>query len=164
MSKALTTVTSNPPASGGVTVQQEFVTFRLDRQLFGISVLAVQDVMRYQTIAHIPLAPDVIAGALNVRGRVATAYNMRRRLGLADYDHPEKIMMVVVDFQHELFALMVDAVGDVLSFPMSSFEKAPGNMDPSWRMLAAGVFKLDSELLVILDVSNVINLMVKEVV
>lgn len=162
MSKALATVGASLPAGTASNARQEFVTMRLAGQLFGISVLAVQDVMNHQPIAPIPLAPHVIAGSLNVRGRIVTAYNMRRRLGLEEFAHLEKIMMVVVDFQHELFALMVDAVGDVMSLPMSDFEKVPANMDASWRALAAGVFKLEKELLVILDVANVINLPAKE--
>lgn len=158
MSGALTTLTSTLPAGTASAAQQEFVTMRLGQQLFGISVLAVQDVMRHQHIAPIPLAQDVIAGSLNVRGRIVTAYNMRRRLGMDAYPDPKNIMMVVVDYQHELFALMVDAVGDVLSLQMNRFEKVPANMDGSWRALAAGVFKLEKELLVILDVAHVINL------
>lgn len=163
MSNALTTLNANLPANTTSVAMQEFVTMRLGNQLFGISVLAVQDVMRYQHIAPIPLAPGVIAGSLNVRGRIVTAYDMRERLGLGDYPNPESIMMVVVDYQHELFALMIDAVGDVLSLPMNRFEKVPANMDPAWRALAAGVFKLEKELLVILDVAHVINLKGKEV-
>ncbi len=162
MAGALTTLNAQLPAGTSSVAQQEFVTLRLGNQLFGISVLAVQDVMRYQPIAPVPLAKDVIAGSLNVRGRIVTAFDMRRRLGMGEYPEPQKIMMVVADFQHELFALMVDAVGDVLSLPMSSFEKVPANMDPGWRAVAAGVFKLEKELLVILDVANVINLSGKE--
>ena len=161
MAGALTTVTSTLPTTS-MAAQQEFVTIRLGDQLFGISVLAVQDVMRYQPIAFIPLASDVIAGSLNVRGRIVTAFNMRQRLGMETYPNLESIMMVVVDFQHELFALMVDSVGDVLSLPMNRFEKTPANIDANWRSVAAGVFKLDTELLVILDVANVINLAAKE--
>lgn len=162
MSGALTTLTSSLPAGTASATQQEFVTMRLGQQLFGISVLAVQDVMRHQHIAPIPLAQDVIAGSLNVRGRIVTAYNMRRRLGMDAYPDPKNIMMVVVDYQHELFALMVDAVGDVLSLQMNRFEKIPSNMDAGWRALAAGVFKLEKELLVILDVAHVINLKAKD--
>lgn len=162
MSQALTVVNETPPATTMSSVQQQFVTLRLGEQLFGISVLAVQDVMRYQAIASIPLAPEVIAGSLNVRGRIVTAYDMRCRMGFEPFTKPEDIMMVVVDFKHELFALMVDAVGDVLSLSMNDFEKVPANMDADWRSMAAGVFKLEKELLVILDVANVIQLPTKE--
>lgn len=158
MSKALTTVTSAVPANVSNVASQEFVTFRLGNQLFGISVLAVQDVMRYQTIARIPLSPEVIAGSLNVRGRIVTAYDMRCRLGLPLFEAIENIMMVVVDFQHELFALMVDSVGDVLSLSMRDLEKTPNNIDAQWRALSAGVFKLEGDLLIVLDVAHVMNL------
>lgn len=160
MAGALTTTglnnfASSPSASSST---QEFVTMRLGTQLFGISVMAVQDVMRRQQIAHIPLAPEVVAGSLNVRGRIVTALNMRKRLAMPPFPEPDTIMKVVVDFQHELFALMVDAVGDVLALPMNKFEKVPANMDASWRSVAAGIFKLDHELLVILDVASVIGI------
>lgn len=162
MAGALTTLNASLPMNSASVATQQFVTMRLGNQLFGISVLAVQDVQRYQQIAPIPLAHDVIAGSLNVRGRIVTAYDMRKRLGLGAFPEPNSIMMVVVDFQHELFALMIDKVGDVLSLPMNRFEKVPANIDPAWRALAAGVFKLEKELLVILDVANVINLAGKE--
>lgn len=165
MAGALTTEVSTAvaPAATSSVATQEFVTMRIGGQLFGISVLAVRDVMRYQPIANIPLSPEVIEGSLNLRGRIVTAFNMRCRLGMGAYPDLEKIMMVVVDYQHELFALMVDAVGDVLSLTMNRFEKTPANMDANWRSVAAGVFKLDGELLVILDVANVITIMTKEV-
>ena len=162
MAGALTTLNESLPAGTSIVTSQEFVTMRLGNQLFGISVLAVQDVMRHQHIAPIPLTHDVIAGSLNVRGRIVTAYDMRRRLGMGPYPDAKSTMMVVVDYQHELFALMIDAVGDVLSLPMNRFEKVPANIDPAWRTLAAGVFKLEKELLVILDVANVITLNGKE--
>lgn len=157
MSGALTTLGASSAVTTTGSAQQEFVTMRLGGQLFGISVLAVRDVMRHQPIAKVPLAPTVIAGSLNLRGRIVTAFDMRHRLGLEPFENLENIMMVVVDFQHELFALMVDKVGDVLSLPMNRFEKVPANMDAAWRSLSAGVFKLDDELLVILDVAHVIN-------
>ena len=158
MSNALVAVETHLPSVDHThLVQQEFVTMRLGKQLFGISVLAVQDVMRKQPIAPIPLAPRIIAGSLNVRGRIVTALDMRKLMGLDDYPAPDKIMKVVVEYQHELYALIVDAVGDVLSLPMNNFDKVPANLDSAWRALAGGVFKLDTELLIILDVSNIID-------
>ena len=162
MAGELTTLNESSGLVTSSVAQQEFVTMRVGEQLFGISVLAVQDVMRHQQIAPIPLAAKVIAGSLNVRGRIVTAIDMRKRLGLAARDSVEAGMLVVVDYQHELFALMVDAVGDVLSLSMNRMEKVPANMDAGWRSVAVGVFKLDSELLVILDVSSVIDHLAKE--
>lgn len=145
-----------PPALYG-GLRQEFVTLRLDDQLFGISVMAVQDVLRRQPISPIPLAPEIVAGSLNLRGRIVTAIDLRKRLGMSGYPTPERMMKVVVEYQHELFAFMVDGVGDVMTLEMNRFEKIPANMDLLWRGIAAGVFKLDKELLVILDVGAVID-------
>jgi purine-binding chemotaxis protein CheW len=140
---------------------QQFVTMRLGAQLFGISVMAVQDVIRYQPIAPIPLAPNTIRGLLNVRGRIVTLIDMRARLEMPASNSPEATMMIVVEYQHEQFALMVDAVGDVLSLTPEQFEKTPSNMEANWRDVSTGVFKLDGELVVILDVAHVIDPLVK---
>jgi purine-binding chemotaxis protein CheW len=148
--------TAASPAAYGA-LRQEFVTMRLGNQLFGISVMAVQDVLRKQPISAVPLAPYIVAGSLNLRGRIVTAINMRRRLKMDDYPDAGSIMKVVVEYQHELFAFIVDTVGDVLTLEMSQLEKAPSNMDETWRDVSAGVFKLENELLVILDVASVID-------
>jgi purine-binding chemotaxis protein CheW len=159
-SQSLVVAGGNLPVAEHIE-EEQFATMRLGDQLFGISVMAVQDVIRYQPIAPIPLAPKTIAGSLNVRGRIVTALDMRHRLGLGTYPNRDAIMMMVVEYQHELFALMVDAVGDVLSLTSDRCEKVPSNMDASWRAIASSVFKLEQELLVIIDVANVIGHLTK---
>ncbi len=154
--QALTLVNEKSLAHAS-SVEKEFVTMRVGSQRFGISVMAVQDVIRKQRITPIPHSEPIIAGALNLRGRIVTAIDMRKRLGLEPYPEPEKMMMIVVEYQHELFALMVDAVGDVLTLSLTSIEKAPANLDETWRQVAAGVYKLDKELLVILDIAHVVH-------
>lgn len=136
---------------------QEFVTMRLGKQLFGISVMAVQDVLRKQNIAKVPLAPEVVAGSLNLRGRIVTAIDMRVRLCMDSFEDYAKAMHIVVPYRDELFSLVVDAVGEVMSLPMKDFEKAPSNLDPRWKEMTAGVFKLESQLLVILDVGCIMS-------
>jgi purine-binding chemotaxis protein CheW len=158
MSSRALTVADNLNEIGKPYVEShEFVTMRLSGQLFGVSVMAVQDVLRHLTVSPVPLSPSVVSGAMNIRGRIVTALNMRKRLGMEPFATPEKTMYVVVEYQHELFALLVDAVGDVMTMPMQKFEKTPANLDAEWRALAAGVFKLNNELLVILDVANIID-------
>jgi purine-binding chemotaxis protein CheW len=144
-------------AGGHLNTMREFVTMRIGGQLFGISVMAVQDVIRKQRVTGVPHAPMIVAGVLNLRGRIVTAIDMRKRLGLEPYPDPEKIMKVVVEYQHELFALMVDAVGDVLTLSLSQIERSPANLNETWKQVSAGVYKLDKELLVVLDIANVVQ-------
>lgn len=138
--------------------EQEFVTMMIGNQLFGISVMAVQDVIRKQKIAKVPLAPHVVAGSLNLRGRIVTAIDMRKRLKMEPIEDYTSMMNVVVEYKDELFSLLVDKVGDVLSLPLNKFEKAPTNISDSWRDVSAGVYKLKQHILVILDVENVIQI------
>jgi purine-binding chemotaxis protein CheW len=143
--------------TSAATEKQSFVTMRVNGQLFGASVMVVQDVVRAHKIAHIPLAPSVVEGSLNLRGRIVTVINMYTRLGLPLADPAQKQMHVVIEYKDELFSLMVDAVGDVLSLPVDEIDKVPVNLHTSWRDIAAGVYRLDGELLVLFDISALLN-------
>jgi purine-binding chemotaxis protein CheW len=136
---------------------RDFVTMTIHNQLFGIPVLTVQDVLGPQKITRIPLASPEVAGALNLRGRIVTAIDVRKRLGLPHAEDGAKSMSVVVDFRGELYSLIIDSVGEVLSLPPDSFERNPATLDPAWREVSAGVYRLKSQLLVVLDVARLLN-------
>lgn len=142
--------------AAGTGAELDFVTARVAGQLFGIPVLAVRDVLGPQRLTSVPLAPPEIAGALNLRGRIVTAIDLRRRLGLDPADR-QKSMSVVVDHHGELYSLLIDEVGEVLGAPASGFEQNPPTMEARWREASVGVFRLDSELLVILDVDRLLS-------
>lgn len=144
--------------SQGLT--EDFLTIFISGQMFGIPVLQVQDVLGSQKITRIPLAPPEVAGALNLRGRIVTAIDVRKRLGISEDDNDSdgaQKMSVVVEHGNELFSLIIDVVGDVLSLPQSDFESNPPTLDPVWRDMSMGIYRLDKELLVVLDVSKILG-------
>ena len=108
---------------------QDFVTMTIYDQLFGIPVLTVQDVLGPQKITRIPLASPEVTGSLNLRGRIVTAIDVRKRLGLPAVEGDAKGMSVVVDFNGELYSLIIDSVGEVLSLPADCFERNPATLD-----------------------------------
>lgn len=135
------------------------VTMRVDNQLFGIPVQHVQDVLKEQKVAHIPLAPSEVYGSINLRGRIVTVINLRERLKLAARDeHQRPHMFVVVQHGGEFYSLMVDAVGEVLTIPSQQIEKSPANLSSSWRDVSSGVCRLQNELLVVIDISTLFRL------
>jgi purine-binding chemotaxis protein CheW len=136
---------------------QDFVTMFIEGQLFGIPVLTVQDVLGPQKITRIPLAPREIAGSLNLRGRIVTAIDVRLRLGLPRQVEAKKGMSVVVDMGGELYSLMVDSVGEVLSLPAAKFERNPPTLDTHWREFSIGIYRLEDKLLVVLDVAKLLD-------
>ena len=135
---------------------EQFVTLTIEGQLFGVPVLSVQDVLAPQKITPIPLASEEVAGALNLRGRIVTAIDVRRRLKLPPRGKDDDCMYVVIEHGAELYSLMIDSVGEVLSLPVDRFEKPPATLDERWLGVSGGVYRLDDELLVVLDVNNLI--------
>lgn len=134
------------------------VSIRVGNQIFGVPVLKVQDVITQTTINVVPLAPPEVAGSLNLRGRIVTAIDMRCRLGMPSRQAGEKFMCVIVERAGELYALLVDDVGDVLWLSASAFEPAPVTLSAAWRTLCDGLYRLDGELLLALNVEQVLAL------
>ncbi|MFP4097302.1 MAG: chemotaxis protein CheW [Alphaproteobacteria bacterium] len=135
----------------------DYLTVTIAGQRFGIPVLQVQDVLREQTVTRIPLAPKEVAGSLNLRGRIVTAIDVRKRLGLSAKNDNRPSMSVVVEYSGELFSLIIDSVGDVLRFKNQYYESNPGTLDPLWRDISKGIYQLEEELLVIMDVSRLLE-------
>ena len=134
-----------------------FVTFTIAGQLFGISVMNVQDVLAIRQINPIPLAPPEIAGSLNLRGRIVTVIDVRLRLGLAPRDDENKGMSIVVEHGQDLYSLMVDSVSEVLALANGDFEDNPPTLDPRFRKYSAGIYRLTHTLLVVLDVERLLD-------
>jgi len=138
------------------TGSQDFVTIKLAGQTLGIPVLAVHDVLNAQQITKIPLSPDWVSGVLNLRGRIVTAIDLRRRLDLPPLEDDKKSMSVVVEHGEEPYSLQIDTVGEVLSLDDQLFERNPVTLDPRWRDVSRGIYRLEGELLPILDVDRLL--------
>jgi purine-binding chemotaxis protein CheW len=135
---------------------EKFLTFRVDKQLFGIPALSVQDIIGPQQICKIPMAPSFVAGAINLRGRIVIAIDMHVVLGMPTSKQSHKLN-VVVRSGEDLVDLLVDDVGDVLELLISDLEPNPLSWAESWRSFSAGILKLEGELTVILNFSALIS-------
>jgi purine-binding chemotaxis protein CheW len=136
--------------------EEMLVTLTLAGQLCGVPVLAVRDVLGEQDITPIPLAPPEVAGSLNLRGRIVTAIDLRRRLGLPDAPAGSSRMSVVTEQEGELYALLVDQVSEVMTLPASAFERSPPTLPPQWAAHSTGIYRLPAGLLVMLDVERLL--------
>jgi purine-binding chemotaxis protein CheW len=136
---------------------QQFCTFFLEGLFFGIEVEKVQEVIRYQEMTRVPLAPSVVGGLINLRGQIVTAVDMRRRLGLSERPEDQLPMNVVVRTEDGAVSLLVDEIGDVLETEEESFERPPETVQGVARELIRGVYKLKGQLLLILDTDKALN-------
>src|SRR5512147_822225 len=148
---------SGQPAAAGSGEHRDYVTMSIADQMFGIPVLKVQDVLGSQTITRVPLAPVEVAGSLNLRGRIVTAVDVRLRLGLPKRDSEKQAMSVVVEHEGELYSLLVDSVGEVLSLESRDYQRNPPTLNPRLREFSDGIYRLNDSLLVVLSVSSLLN-------
>jgi purine-binding chemotaxis protein CheW len=149
---------ADKPRESANNDRREFVTVTIADQIFGIPVLSVRDVLGPQKITRVPLAQPEVAGALNLRGRIVTAIDVRRRLNLPARPKEMTGMSVVVEHRGEPYSLMIDAVGEVLSLPADAFERSPPTLNPRWRDVSSGIYRLDGRLLVVLDVERLLQI------
>lgn len=136
----------------------DYVTVLIGGQLFGLPISSVQDVFMPDAITRVPLAVREIAGVLNLRGRIVTAIDMRKRLDLPPREAAGNVMAVGVEYRSESYGLIIDQVGEVLRLARDRLEANPVNLDPRWVGISAGVYRLDGQLLVVLDVDRVLSL------
>jgi purine-binding chemotaxis protein CheW len=123
----------------------------LDGLLFGVDVLQVQEVIRYQPMTRVPRAPAVVEGLINLRGQIVTAIDLRKRLGFAPRRPDQRPMNVVVANSDGVVSLLVDAIGDVVDVEPDQFEAVPETVSPRVREIVAGVFKLREGLMLVLE-------------
>lgn len=145
------------PAAANNGEQRDYVTMSIGDQMFGIPVLTVQDVLGPQNIARVPLAPPEVAGSLNLRGRIVTAIDVRPRLGLPTREGGKTAMSVVVEHDGELYSLLVDSVGEVLSLNSRDYQRNPPTLSPRLREFSDGIYRLNASLLVVLNVGSLLD-------
>ena len=135
----------------------EYVTVLIGEQLFGLPISRVQDVFMPDRLTRVPLSSPEIAGVLNLRGRIVTAIDMRRRLGMGPRTDGRPSMAVGIELKGESYGLLIDTVGEVLKLADNTREPNPVNLDQHLARVSAGVHRLEGQLMVILDVERVLE-------
>ena len=137
--------------------QRQLCTFYLQDLFFGVEVEKVQEVIRYQEMTHIPLAPGVIAGLINLRGQIVTAIDLRRQLALEARSGEQLPMNVVIRREDGPISLLVDEIGDVVEVEEDAFENPPDTLEARQREFLRGVYKLKQKLLLLLDTEKAVS-------
>ncbi len=136
---------------------ESLCTFRVDDQLFGVEVCDVQEVIKSHQMTNVPLAPNTVNGLMNLRGQIVTALNLRQVMGLPIPDSPRDPMNVVIRTAEGPVSLMVDEICDVLEIGRENYEPLPETLQGEQRALMRGAYKLDDQLLLVLDTERVIR-------
>lgn len=135
-----------------------FVTFSVGAQIFGIPVGEVKDVFVLQGLTYVPHAPPGVAGVLNLRGRIVTAVDVRNILGLPKTGAADPPMAIGIERGNESYALIVDRVGEVILLDPEQFEPVTEILDQRWRRVSRGIYRLEDNLLVEINVDLLIDI------
>lgn len=139
--------------SDSENVINDYLIFQLGNQAFCIHVGQIRDVLRLQQLTNVPLSENAISGVMNLRGHIVTAVDARITLDVPRAEANED-MSVVVEFEDNLYSIIVDSVRDVITFEESEMDTNPSILEGKLRDISNGVIKRDSELIVCLDVAR----------
>jgi purine-binding chemotaxis protein CheW len=142
-----------------VSCNNQLCTFFLDNLFLGVEVNKVQEVISYQEMTRVPLAPRVVRGLINLRGQIVTAIDLRRRLELSEPPADRLPTNVVIRTDEGPVSLLVDKIGDVMEVEGDAFERPPETMRGIARELIRGAYKLANRLLLILDTQSTVQLL-----
>lgn len=130
-------------------------TFHVGDLTFGIDILCVQEIVRYQPMTRVPLAQSIVRGLINLRGQIVMALDMRKGLGLGPPEREDQMINVMVYDEGETISLLVDGIGDVLALDPDSFESTPETLRSGLKGLARSVCQTEDGLLLLLDEQSV---------
>jgi purine-binding chemotaxis protein CheW len=126
-------------------------------QPFGLPVDCVQTIFRIEAITPVPLGPREIVGLVNLRGKIVTAVSLRRRLQMPDAPQTKSALAIGMEHRGENFALVVDEVGDVIFVNPQTQISLPPHLDPHRAKLTEAAYRLDHEILSLLDVGSLFD-------
>ena len=138
-------------------VEEQFLTFKLCGQEYGISALKVQEIKGWEKVTPIPNSPAYIRGVLNLRGLIVPVIDLRLRFNIEEIGYTPVTAIVVVNISERLAGLVVDSVSDVIEVSDDQRCVAPDFEGHEDREFISGLAQIDGKLLILLDVDRLIN-------
>ena len=143
--------------AGGSDGSNQFLTFTLDSEEYGIEILKVQEIKGFSKITPIPNAPPFVKGVMNLRGAVVPIVDLRSRFAMAARDYDQFTVIIVVNLVDRIVGLVVDTVSDVMTIPEANVAETPelaGGVDAS---CITGMGKVDEKLVMLLDIARLVG-------
>ena len=151
--------TSAPARSTSSTPEAELlqvVTFQVGQETFGLDILKVHEIIRFQPLTRMPNLPDYMEGVLNLRGKIIPVVNMRQVMGLDRQETNSTTKIVVASVKDEVLGFVVDSVSEVLRIGSDNVEPSP-RVRQAKQNYISGVGKVDDRLLLLLDLDQLLG-------
>lgn len=133
------------------------VGFRIGHETFGVPIALVHEIVRVPEITSVPDAPEYIEGVINLRGKIISVVDLRKRFGEREITASKKNRILVVEVEDKMVGLVVDAASEVLKIPPSEIDAPPNVFEEGELNYVTGVGKLGSRLIILIDLGKILQ-------
>lgn len=133
------------------------VGFRVGRETYGVPIVSLHEIVRVPEITAVPDAPDYVEGVINLRGKIVSVIDLRKRLGERETTNSRRNRILVVEHNGRLSGLIVDSASEVLKVPAEDIEPSPTQFEEGGLNCVTGLGKYQGRLIVLLDMSKLLE-------
>lgn len=137
--------------------EMQVVGFQVGRETYGVPITALHEIVRVPEITAVPDAPDFVEGVINLRGKIVSVVDLRKRFGKPEEGINRRSRILVVEHKGRLAGMIVDAASEVLKISESEIEPAPAMMLEGGLDCVTGLGKYQGRLIILLDVGKVLE-------
>jgi purine-binding chemotaxis protein CheW len=155
----MTLLTATPAAarSGAQAAANEFLTFTLGAEEYGVDILKVQEIRGYGTVTRIPDAPDFVKGVINLRGTIVPVVDMRLKFKLGKSEYNSFTVMIILNIANRVVGMVVDSVSDVVALTADQIRPAPELGSSLGAQFLTGIGALDNRMLILVDIERLMT-------
>ena len=133
------------------------VGFRIGSEIFGVPINLVHEIVRVPEITSVPDAPDYVEGVINLRGKIVSIVDLRKRFGEAEIKRHKKNRILVAEVEGKMVGLIVDSASEVLKIPPSEIDTPPDIFEQNEVHYVTGVGKLNGRLIILVDLTKILE-------
>jgi len=138
------------------------VGFQVGRETYGVPITSLHEIVRVPEITAVPDAPEYMEGVINLRGKIVSVIDLRKRLGEKKVAGNRRNRILVIEHNGKLSGLIVDSASEVLKIPASDVEESPTSLQEGGANCVTGLGKYKGRLIVLLDMAKLLDFDLKQ--
>ena len=135
----------------------QIVGFRIGREIFGVRISHVHEIVRVPEITAVPESPEYVEGVINLRGKIISVVDLRKRFGEKQITNSRKNRILVVEVENKMVGLIVDAASEVMKIPETEIDLPPNVFEDGELNYVTGVGKTKGRLVILVDLTRVLQ-------
>lgn len=136
---------------------RQFVIFNLNQENFGVEITEVKEIIKPVQIYKVPNTPEYIEGLINLRGKVHTVFNLRKKFSLPAREFDDNTKIIVVNVNSIMVGFIVDEVNEIIRVEDEDIEAAPQDITALNRRYISGIAKISEKIVILLDLARVLS-------